>query len=109
MPFVTIIKSQVKKHSRHIYDIYKLLQFVPLTEDYKKLVKEVRKVRVITNICPSSQQGVNVPEILNLLIENEIYRDDYEENTKYILEEKISYETAIQAVKTIAESGMFEE
>lgn len=103
------IKSQVKKHSRHIYDIYKLLQFVPLTEDYKKLVKEVRKVRAITNICPSSQQGVNVPEILNLLIENEIYRDDYEENTKYILEEKISYETAIQAVKTIAESGMFEE
>lgn len=32
----------------------------------------------MTNICPSAQLEVNVPELLNFLIENEVYRDDYE-------------------------------
>ena len=29
------MQDRVKKHSRHIYDIYKLLQIVPLTNEYK--------------------------------------------------------------------------
>lgn len=42
------------------------------------------------------------------MIENEIYKDDYEKITARILEENVSYETAIEAVRKIAESGMFE-
>ena len=34
--------DRVRKHSRHIYDIYKLLPLVPQTTDFKKLVNEVR-------------------------------------------------------------------
>ena len=62
----------------------------------------------MTNICPSAQPEVNVPEMLNFLIENEIYKDDYEKITARILEEDVNYETAIEAVKKIAASGMFE-
>ena len=101
------MQNRVKKHSRHIYDIYKLLQFVPLTDEFKALVKEVRSVRAMTNICPSAQPGVNVPEVLNLLIENEIYREDYENITARILEEDVSYDVAIEALRTIAASGMY--
>ena len=36
------------------------------------------------------------------------YKDDYENVTSRILEEKVSYEVAIEAVKKIAMSGMFE-
>ena len=103
------MQDRVKKHSRHIYDIYKLLQIVPQTEDFKTLVREVRDVRSMTNICPSAQPGMNVPEMLNFLVENEIYKDDYQNITFRILEEDIDYETAIEAVRKIAESGMFEE
>ena len=42
------------------------------------------------------------------MIRNEIYKDDYENVTSRILEEKVSYEVAIEAVKKIAMSGMFE-
>lgn len=33
------------------------------------------------------------------MIRNEIYKDDYENVTSRILEEKVSYEVAIEAVK----------
>lgn len=101
------MQNRVKKHSRHIYDIYKLFQIVPQTDEFKALVKEVRSVRAKTNICPSAQPEVSVPEMLNFLIENEIYKDDYENITIRILEEDVSYEVAIEAVKKIATSGMF--
>ena len=51
---------------------------------------------------------MNVPEMLNFLIENEIYKEDYENITVRILEEDVSYNVAIEAVKKIAASGMFE-
>ena len=79
-----------------------------LKEFTKALIKEVRGVRAMTNICPSAQPDVNVPEMLKFLIENEVYKEDYENITARILEEDVSYDVAIEAVKKIAESGMFE-
>ena len=102
------MQDKVKKHSRQIYDIYKLFQIVPQIEEFKALIREVRSVRAMTNICPSAQSEVHVSEMLTFLIENEIYKDDYEKVTVRILEENVSYETAIEAVKKIAASGMFE-
>lgn len=102
------MQGKAKKHSRHIYDIYKLLQIVPQTEEFKTLVREVRDVRAMTNICPSAQPGVNVPQMLDFLVKNEIYKEDYENITSRILEENVSYDTAIEAVRKIAASEMFE-
>lgn len=102
------MQGKVKKHSRHIYDIYKLLQIVPQTEEFKTLVREVRDVRAMTNICPSAQPGVNVPQMLDFLVKNEIYKEDCENITSRILEENVSYDTAIEAVRKIAASEMFE-
>ena len=102
------MQGKVKKHSRHIYDIYKLLQIVPQTEKFKTLVREVRDVRAMTNICPSAQPEVNVPQMLDFLVKNEIYKEDYENITSRILEENVSYDTAIEAMRKIAASEMFE-
>lgn len=65
-------------------------------------------MRVLTDICPSALPDVNVPEMLNFLVENEIYKEDYKNITARILEEDVSYDEAIKAVKKIAASGMFE-
>lgn len=102
------MQNKVKRHSRHIYDIYKLLTIVPLTSEFKTLVSEVRNVRAMTDICPSAQPGVNVPELLNVLIEKEVYKEDYQNLTLRILEENVSYESAITALHKISDSGMFE-
>ena len=103
------LQNRVKKHSRHIYDIYKLLPLVEMDESFKRLVKEVRAVRKCSNICPSAQDDVDIPALLQLITEQEIYKDDYQNLTEALLEEDVSYETAVQAVEKIRVSGIFEK
>lgn len=103
------MNERVKKHSRHLYDIYKLLPLVPQTAEFKELVREVRKVRAMTSICPSAQPEVNVPEMLRFIIEKRVYQEDFDNITSRILEESVSYETAIEALRIIAASDIFDE
>ena len=103
------LQNRVKKHSRHIYDIYKLLPLVSQDDRLKDLIGVVRNERAMTNICPSAQPGVDIPELLKYLVEKEVYRDDYNDTTRWLLEENVPYETAIKTVQLIAESGLFEE
>lgn len=100
------LQKRVKKHSRHLYDIYKLLPIVPQDENFAQLVKDVRAERAKTNICPSAQPDVNLPELLEYLIENEVYREDYETITVKLLEEQISYDMAIEALRKVAISWL---
>lgn len=101
------MKGNVKKHSRHIYDIYKLLPLVTQDETFRTLVKEVRSVRAKTNICPSAMPGVDITGLLNEIVAENIYKEDYNVLTIKLLEEKIHYEDALASVKKIADSGMF--
>lgn len=103
------LEGKVKKHSRHVYDISRLLPLVAQDEHFRILVSEVRKVRAETNICPSSKPGVNVPELLNTIIQDDVYKEDYNMLTVKLLEDPASYEEAIQAIKIIADSTMFDE
>lgn len=103
------MKGNVKKHSRHIYDIYKLLPLIAQDESFRKLVKDVRSVRAGTNICPSAMQGVDVTALLKKIVAENVYKEDYNVLTVRLLEEKIGYEEALGAVESIAESGMFDE
>lgn len=104
------MKGDVRRHSRHIYDIFKLLPMVSLDDDFGKLVKEVREIRAKNvSIGHSAQPGVNVPSVLVEIMAKEIYRTDYESVTSRILKEQISYDKAIEAVCRIAESGLFLE
>lgn len=54
------MNNLVRKHSRHIYDIYKLLPLVKLNDEFKNLVEEVRQVRKTSSIYLSAQDGVNM-------------------------------------------------
>lgn len=58
-------------------------------------------------ICPSAQDGANVPMILHEIIENETYKKDYEVITSYFQNHPVPYETVITALKTIADSDIF--
>lgn len=102
------LQGKTKRYSRHIYDIYMLLPVVKLNEEFKALVKQVREVRAEMSICPSAAQGVDVPKLLREIIDKEVYRKDYFEITTYFQNHPVNYESAIEAVRIIAESGMFE-
>lgn len=102
------MSGATERHSRHLYDIYKLLPLVPQTEEFKKLIEEVRNERAKDiKICHSAQPGVDITEILNEIIEKRIYKTDYDNLTSRILEEPVPYETAVKGIKAIADSKIF--
>lgn len=101
------IQGKTQRYSRHIYDIHMLSSVVELNEDFKDLVNQVRKTRAQMSICPSAKEGVNISELLNKIIEKEVFKNDYLEITTYFQNHPVSYETAIETLKRIAESGVF--
>jgi len=101
------LDGKVEKHSRHLYDIYKLLPLVPQDIAFEKLIKEVRLVRAQTAICPSAAPEINVSELLTEIINKQIYKQDYEHLTMQLLEEPVSYHTAITALEQITASRIF--
>ena len=98
------LQGKTKRYPRHIYDIHKLLPKVPLEEEFKVLVKQVREARAEMDICPSAASGVNVPELLMEIIDKEIYKEDYASITTYFQREPISYDDAINSSDFIASS-----
>lgn len=102
------LQGKVAKHSRHLYDIYKLLPLVPQDENFKELVKEVRAVREQSVICPSALPEANVPELLEKIIKEKAYKQDYDTLTTQLLEENVPYDTVIATLKKVAESSIFE-
>ena len=102
------LSGRVKKHSRHIYDIYKLSPLVRQDDDFKKLIQEVREVRSKASICLSAQPDVNVTELLHKIIHDEVYKEDYNTLTVRLLKEKVDYNEAIQVLRKIADSGFFD-
>lgn len=101
------MEGKVKRHSRHIYDLYMLLPEISLDAEYKELVSEIRKHRAKMSICPSAQPEVNVAELLRKIIDKEIYKADYKEITTYFQNQPLEYERAISVLKTILDSGVF--
>lgn len=101
------LQNKTEKHSRHLYDIYKLLPHVPQDDSFKKLVKEVRQVRALSPVCPSAKQDVDVVDLLKRIVSENVYKSDYENITENLLEEDLKYEIVIPALKQIAENGMF--
>ncbi|MDO4284327.1 MAG: nucleotidyl transferase AbiEii/AbiGii toxin family protein [Eubacteriales bacterium] len=101
------LQGRVAKHSRHLYDIYKLLPLVPQDEKYRELIQKVREVRAQAKICPSALPEVDIPALLTKIIEEKVYQPDYDDLTTQLLDEEIPYEKAIQSLKMIADSDLF--
>ena len=103
------MQGKVQRHSRHLYDIYKLVPHVSFGEDFKKLVKDVREVRKKSAICVSAQDGIDIVQVLNTIISEDVYKGDYSALTKNLLEEDITYEVVITTLRKVALSEVFIE
>ena len=101
------LQGKVQKHSRHIYDIYKLLPLVPQDKSFKNLVHEVRNIRAQSPVCPSALPDVNIPQLLEQIIAEKAYKTDYDTLTTQLLEEQLSYDVVINALKDVSRSEIF--
>lgn len=102
------LDDKVTEHSRHIYDLYKLLPVVSLDEKLKSLVKEVAIERKAHPACLSAQEGVNIKDLLTEIIRKNVYKADYETITSALLFEAVDYDIAITALQKIIDSGILD-
>ncbi len=100
--------GEIERHSRHLYDIYKIMDSIGITEAFAKLIPEVRAVRSALTICPSAQEGVCITDILNEIIEKKAYQSDYEDITCGLLFIPETYDKVIQSIRQLADSGIWD-
>ena len=101
------MQEKTENHSRHIYDIYKLLPLVKLDNLFAELIREVREQRKESSICVSAKDGINISEVLKEIVDKNVYKDDYQNLTEKLLLEKVPYEVALQTLQEILDRKLF--
>jgi len=97
------LNGRTDSQSRHLYDIHKILPHMTLNEEMKGFVEEVRKVREGKRDCPSAEKGVSLPEMIERIIAENIYKNDYENTTSLLLYEAVSYDEVTGSMQKIAD------
>lgn len=102
------IEGKVEHHSRHLYDIHRILENITIPASLPDLIQEVRTLRAPLPICPSAVEGVKIRELLEEIISKAVYKEDYEKITKNLLFSPLSYEKAISSIQRLIDGQYFE-
>lgn len=103
------IQNMMDRDSRHLYDIAKLLPEVEITPELDSLIDRVREDRMKSKNNPSAQREYNIPEILREIISSRFYEADYNNITKKLLYEDVSYNDAVEkGIAVVADMDIFE-
>lgn len=95
------LSGKCQKHSRHIYDLYKIVGVEKLDSTYVELFKEVRKYRINNPICLSAKEGIYLHDVINKIIEEDAYKYDYVNGTQLLLYEDVSYEKCVENLRKL--------
>lgn len=103
------LQNMQERDSRHLYDIAKMLPNIKINDDLKVLVDQVRKDRMLSRNNPSAQPENNIPKMLKEIIDSRFYESDYNNLTRKLLHEDVSYDEAINnGIALIANLDIFE-
>ena len=101
------MQKKTERHSRHLYDIHKIVENMGISDELQKLILEVRAMRSEMIVCPSAKEDVCVADVLREIIESQVYKSNYEEITMGLLFVPETYDAVIQSLKKILDSGMW--
>ena len=87
--------GRATRNSRHLYDIFRLKNYISMDDDFKRLFADVRKHRsgMDIKITPSAREDVDLLAVAERLIREDFYADDYADSTMKLISDNISYET----------------
>lgn len=102
------IQDMQDRDSRHLYDIAKILPHVKLNKELDELIDNVRDDRMYSKNNPSAQLKYDIPAMLSEIIESRFYESDYNNVTKKLLYEDVSYNDAIKSgIAVLADMDIF--
>ena len=97
------ISKKITRQSRHIYDLSKIYPLIKLDDEFLKLFIKVRDERRKNETCYSAKEGQILTNLIDELILEDTYKDDYINNGSLLLWEKVTYEEVIESLKGINE------
>ncbi len=102
--------GKTEAHSRHLYDIYRLMEYIKVDDELKALAETVRLERQTDAKCPSAKDGIALSSVLTDILKKSIYERDYAEVTENILyaTEKLPYSEAVKGLQEIIDSKLFD-
>ena len=102
------LQNMQDRDSRHLYDIAKLLPKIQITSELDALIDDVRNDRMKSKNNPAAQLEHEIPEMLKEIISSRFYESDYNNITKKLLYEDVSYEEAISnGIAIVADMDIF--
>ena len=103
------LQDMQDRDSRHLYDIAMILPEIEIDEDLKDLIDKVRIDRMSSKNNPSAQPEHDIPEMLKEIIASRFYEPDYNNLTRKLLYEDVSYDDAVShGIALIADLDLFE-
>lgn len=102
------LTNRTVEHSRHIYDLYKLYAALEIDDSLRTLYQYVREDRMHHGNCLSAQPNVDLKALIQKIINENAYKNDYETITAGLLFESVSYEIAVSALQKIVDSGLLD-
>ena len=103
------IQNKQDRISRHLYDIAKMIPQINITTEMTGLVDKVREDRMQSKNNPSAQPEYSIPDILKEIINNNFYESDYNNITKKLLYEDMTYDEEINiGIGKIASMDIFD-
>ncbi len=103
------LADNIHGHSRHIYDLYKLLPTIKFADELKELVNAVREERKGHKTCLSAQDNIDMNSLIREIISTEAYRYDYENITSALLFKPVDYNTAVQVLEEVLEADILKK
>lgn len=100
------LQGATERHSRHLYDIFKLMSVIKLDDQLQSLVISVRESRLPLAVTLSAKNGVSLQKTLDNIVTNAVYKPDYEAVTSLLLAEDVSYDETIKSLIAILDSGI---
>lgn len=101
------LNNDIVEHSRHLYDIYKMFDSINFNEELKLYIREIRELRKLKRFCTSADDKYDINLLLKEIIEKDVYKNDYNNMTKLIIYDNVTYEDTLKTIKKIIEYDIF--
>ncbi|WP_208591921.1 nucleotidyl transferase AbiEii/AbiGii toxin family protein [Gracilibacillus suaedae] len=102
-------KDYIRK-SRHIYDIHMIYQSGLIdSANLTSLMSQIIETRRMGKKTYSCETGFRPREVMQEIIDKEVFKEDYETNTREFLSKKVDYGTSIESLQEIIIRGWLPE
>lgn len=97
--------GRAHRNARHLYDIYKLTEYVYMDDAFMDLVKEVRthRIKMGSEIAPAASLEVDILELVQKICDEDFYKEDYRDTTLKLISDSLEYEMLKNHYKKLAE------